>query len=209
MGEAITWGWERFSENAALLVAAQVVVWVVPGFVEFVGTSVAFNALMESLVGLATLIVSLVLQLGVINLTLRIHDGKPVEFAHLLDQVDRIGWFILATWLMAVAIVLGLLLFIIPGVVIGIRLMFVGQVIVDERVNTLDAFQRSWDITRGFGFDLFLFALLVFAINLLGFILLGVGLLVTLPVTALAAARVFRHLQSRYNDLAAQPRAAS
>jgi uncharacterized membrane protein len=151
----------------------------------------------------ASTITALVLQLGMIHLALRIHDGKPVEFAHLIDQIDRVGWFLLATWLMAIAVVLGLLLLILPGIIIAIRLMFVGQVIIDDRVNTLDAFQRSWDITRGFGFDLFLFALLLFGVNIVGFILLGVGLLVTLPVTTLASVHVYRHLQQRHDTLRA------
>jgi uncharacterized membrane protein len=78
-----------------------------------------------------------------------------------------------------------------------LRLWFVGFVLVDERVGPIDAIQRSWDITRGHTMDLLAFFIVLVGLNLLGLICLVVGLLVTIPVSGLAIAHVYRELKPR------------
>lgn len=208
IGESMTWAWDRFRENVVLLVGAQIVVLVLPTFIETMGRAVLDNGFLEWIVSVVSTLVTLALQLGITNLALRIHDGKPVEFTHLFDTVPLALWFMLANILMFIVVGMGLLLFVIPGIIIAIRLFFIAFVMVDENANALDAFQRSWDVTRGYAFDVFLFVLLVFVINFFGLLLLGVGFLVTAPLTTLAAAYVFRTLKDRHDGIES-PRASA
>jgi len=197
MGEAVSWGWIRFKENAPLLVGVQFVALVVPTFVQHFGTAMARGAFMELVINIAAFVVTATLELGLIKIALRIIDGQPVEFAHLFDIFDRVAWFALARFIMMVAVGLGLFLLVVPGVVIALRLWFIGYATIDEHPPGLDTLQRSVEVTRGFTFDLFLFALLLIAINFLGALCFGVGLLVSLPVSLLATAYVYRHLAAR------------
>jgi len=197
MGEAISQGWIKFKENAPLLVAAQLVAILVPSFVEYMGNAMDRGAVLEVIVNLAAFLASCTLELGLIKMALRILDGQPVEFANLFDSFNLVGWYGLARFLMMVAVGIGLFLLVVPGIVIALRLWFIGYSTIDERPMGLDCLQRSVEVTRGFTLDLFLFALLLIAINALGALCFGVGLLVSLPVSVLASATVFRHLAAR------------
>jgi uncharacterized membrane protein len=94
-----------------------------------------------------------------------------------------------------VAVFMGLILLVIPGIVILIRLWFLGFVVVEGGKGPLEAIQESWDISRGHTFDLFLLFLLLCGLNVLGLLCLGIGLLVTMPVSGLALAHTYRVLK--------------
>lgn len=203
MGDAISFGWNAFKQHAPLLISVFLVAILVPGFIRWMGERVARNGGMLFLIHVIEFVVACAIELGILKIALRIRDGKPVEFANLFDSVDLIAYYVAACVLCSIAVFLGLVLLIVPGIIIAVRLLFVGYWIVDERRGPLDAIQRSWDLTSGLTLDLFLFGILLIAINVLGLVLFLVGVLVTLPVTTLAAADIYRRL--RLEDTAAAP----
>ncbi|MDH3198878.1 MAG: DUF975 family protein, partial [Candidatus Krumholzibacteria bacterium] len=138
--------------------------------------------------------VTLVIEIGLVKIVLKFEAGQMPEFANLFDGIDRVPNLFVATLVGTAAVIAGLILLIVPGIIVGLRLMFAGFVVVDQKAGPIDALQKSWAMTRGYTLDLFLFALAVFGINLLGCILFGVGVFVSLPVTALAMARIYRVL---------------
>lgn len=72
-----------------------------------------------------------------------------------------------------------------------------GFLVVDRGLDPLEALHRSSVLTEGTRFRLFLFLLLCFGLNVLGALAFGVGLLFTIPATALAFAYVYRRLEER------------
>jgi uncharacterized membrane protein len=78
-----------------------------------------------------------------------------------------------------------------------IRLWFLAFVIVDTKAGPLEAIQQSWDISRGRTMELLGFFLLLIVLNVAGLICIGIGLLVTLPISGLALAHVYRNLKPR------------
>jgi uncharacterized membrane protein len=78
--------------------------------------------------------------------------------------------------------------------VLGFFVQFFGYAILDENVGAIDGIRRSFDVVKtGFG-ELLLLWLAAVGINIVGALLCGVGLLVTLPVTAIAWAFAWRRL---------------
>ena len=61
----------------------------------------------------------------------------------------------------------------------------------------VSALKRSSAITRGVKWDLFIFGIMFFGLNILGVLCLLVGLFVSIPVSALAVAFVYRKLLSQ------------
>ena len=70
-----------------------------------------------------------------------------------------------------------------------------GYVIVDTGAGPIDALKKAAELSEGIRMDLFLFALMLFGINVIGLLVLGVGILVTVPITGLAMTFVYRHVQ--------------
>jgi uncharacterized membrane protein len=74
-------------------------------------------------------------------------------------------------------------------------------VVVDQRTDPIEALRKSSRLTDGVKGQLFWFGLLLIGVNLVGALALGVGLLVTIPTSFIAAAYVFRRLQQRADVL--------
>lgn len=83
------------------------------------------------------------------------------------------------------------------AIVWAIKFGFFPFSILDRRVGYIQAFKDSSRITKGAKWQLLLFAVELLGMNLLGLLCLLVGLFVTVPMTYLAAAYVYRHLQTK------------
>lgn len=75
--------------------------------------------------------------------------------------------------------------------------MFFAGLVVDKGLDPIEALKRSFQITAGKFWDLLLFVLIMLGINILGILCLGVGLLITLPLTSLALIYIYRKLEAK------------
>ena len=91
--------------------------------------------------------------------------------------------------------VMGMLLLIVPGIILGIRLQMYVWAIVDNHAGPIEALQQSWTMTRGFAWNLLLLNLLLGLINMLGMLALGIGLIVTVPLSMVAWGHAYRRLE--------------
>ena len=83
---------------------------------------------------------------------------------------------ILANLLVFALVVLGLFALIIPGIIIGCRLVFVSYIIMDKKLDPIEAVELSWRLTRGHGWKIFFMGLVSFFIIIFGLLLLIVGI---------------------------------
>ena len=72
--------------------------------------------------------------------------------------------------------------------------MFFTYYIVDKDAGVIDSIKKSWELTKNGVVNLFLLALIFFVINFIGAILI-IGLAVTMPLTFLATALLYRKFQ--------------
>jgi uncharacterized membrane protein len=82
-----------------------------------------------------------------------------------------VGNLIVGSILYSLAVLVGLVLLIVPGIYLAVALFFYNYEIVVEGENALEALSNSWSLTSGYRLDLFLLGLL-FAV--LGMVLGGV-----------------------------------
>ena len=83
---------------------------------------------------------------------------------------------ILANLLVFALVVLGLFALIIPGIIIGCRLVFVSYIIMDKTLDPIEAVELSWKLTRGHGWKIFFMGLVSIFIIIFGLIMLIVGI---------------------------------
>lgn len=199
VSEAFSYGWQGFSRNigplaiiALLVIAAQVVVQILRTLFD--------NWLLDTGASLLGTFISLLIALGLIRAALIIIDGRRPTVEDVLDT-DGIGVYIVASLLVAVLVTLGLVLCILPGLIVAFLFQFYGYAIVDRRVDAttsapnsdpIGALRASFAITSANALPLILLGLLIMAANFVGALLCGVGLLVTIPMTAIAQAYAWR-----------------
>ncbi len=92
-------------------------------------------------------------------------------------------------------IILGLVVLIVPGIYLTVGYVFAPWFVLDRRVGFWEAMELSRHAVQPHWFELFGLVMMIILLNLLGALALGVGLLVTIPVswcalTAAYAARV-------------------
>lgn len=189
IGEALSYGWKKLQENIGPLVSAALAILAVNVLFWLLGRG--------ALAGLMSLIgwfVSVLISMGLIRIALKIVDGKPIETADLFQRVDLALPYIIASFIVWIMVGIGFVFLIVPGIYLAITFGFFGYNIVDKEHGIMQSIEQSAAITKAQKWDLFGFGVALFFFNLAGAIALGIGLLVTIPVSLLALAYVYRKL---------------
>jgi uncharacterized membrane protein len=190
--------WALFKKHLNIILALMGVYLVYYLAQYFSGFVFEKQSALATIFSLAFFIIFLVIQLGAYNLMLRIVDGKQATIKDLYtysDMAMKIVRNIVAGIIVGVIVLGGLILLIVPGIYLGIRLMFFTYYIVDKDAGVMDSIKMSWELTKGGVINLFFLSILFLFINFLGALLFGIGLAVTIPLTFLATALLYRKFQ--------------
>jgi uncharacterized membrane protein len=141
-------------------------------------------------------VIDLMIGTGLIRIALKFIDNKKPAYKDLFNYqaVETLINYFLTSFLVALIVLGGLILLIIPGIFFAYRLKFAPYLVIDKNLAPAEAIQASWRITKGSVWNLFFFGILLGLINILGFFCLIVGLFVTIPLGMLATAFVYRRL---------------
>ncbi|MDP2837748.1 MAG: DUF975 family protein, partial [Candidatus Moranbacteria bacterium] len=195
---AMRFGWEQFKAHALFL-------WAVLG--SLILAAVAFDSLgkatedvvaLSLIINLASLFVTVTMEIGLLRLSLDLaQSGVEGKLSTLFSKYHLFFRYLGATILYSLMVVVGLVLFIVPGIYFAVKYQFFSYLIVDKDLGLLDALKKSGELTEGVRWHLFVFLLAIIGINILGVLALGIGLLVTLPLSAMAYVYAYRELSVR------------
>jgi uncharacterized membrane protein len=120
--------------------------------------------------------------------------GRRADFADLFKGFNFFVPTLVASLLIGLFTFAGTLLCIIPGLVVAAMYKFTYLFIVDKKMDFWPAMQASHAVVKNdyAGFTLFL--ILAFLVNVLGFLCLIVGLLVTIPITFAAITVAYKEI---------------
>jgi hypothetical protein len=192
IGDAISFGWLGFKLNVAILLLVLVVIFGINAGFAIITTS-ANSGLAGFLISLASWVVSVVVGMGILRIALKITDGTTPEIADLFVFDINFVAYVVASILVTIAVLLGLVFFIIPGIMIALAWGFYGWPIVDRGALVGESINVSANITRGHRWHLLGFFVVLGLFNLLGVITIF-GWLVTVPISIIATAYVYRRL---------------
>jgi uncharacterized membrane protein len=191
--DALRFGWEATQRNAPLFVGLCLLQFVVSSLE---GGSARPHA-PGGLVHLLAQVAGLFLAMGWWRIALRVHDGQPADLGMLKETtLPAFLQYFLVNLVLAIAVGLGTVLLVVPGILAALTLGFAPVIAVDKGVDFSTALLRSVEITRGHRVHLFVLALFALALNLGGLLLLGLGLFATVPTTLMAVVFVYRRLDA-------------
>ena len=152
-------------------------------------------------VGISSIIVSILsffilglFVMGYIKNCLQTLDGEEPQFSAYGQVSSKLLSFLVAYIIMSIIITLGAILFIVPGIYLGLRLQFFYVFMVDDDAGIIDSFKRSWNITKGHSLKLFILFLITLLIYLIGCLALLIGIFVAIPLTVLMYGYTYRKL---------------
>jgi uncharacterized membrane protein len=197
-------GWETFKKQWKILLGTLAIMWVIS--VVFEG---ALGALEEMpLVGFVVLLVyialSVLLQIGLTRITLNLAYARPASIRQLFEEHTIILRFLGASVMYVLIVLGGFLLLIVPGIIWAIKYSQFRYLIVDKNVNAFDSLSQSAKLTDGHKMQLFWLGVLLTLLNIAGALAFVVGLLITIPVTVMVYAHLYKKLTELQSGVVAE-----
>ncbi len=87
---------------------------------------------------------------------------------------------VLANLIVAALVIVGFIMLIIPGIIIACRLVFVPFLVMDKNLDAIKAVEKSWEMSKGHGWEIFFMAILSAFIFIGGVLVFIVGAIVSI-----------------------------
>ena len=206
--EAVKYGWQKIKEHfwklvgaSACLMAIGLVSNVFSGAMEKNTSSGVGVALFIGIV--AAIILSVMIRIGYTKFTLSMYDGQVLPIKSVFNAYGVFWRYIWVCILQGLIMIGGFILLIVPGIIWAIKYSFAPTIVIDTGVSASQALKESANITDGSKWKLLGFYIVLGLLNLLGYIVIGIGILVRLPLTSLAYVYVYRTLYQKKAAVAA------
>jgi hypothetical protein len=197
VGEALGFGWETTKSHLGFFIVLLIIVLIVYGIPQAISQAGRDNAGLALIGGLLSLVVGVQMQIGLTRIALKFVDGRQAEFSDLFSGFELFISMLIAAILVWFILTIGFLLLVVPGIILALILCFYSYAIVDRGLGPIDALKHSAAVTKGARMALLGFWIVAFLLNLVGLLALVIGLFVTGPITMVAAAYVYRKLDSQ------------
>ena len=216
VGDAFSWAWNKFTQNAAALVVSTLIYGMLLGVAYGVSalggglgstttttnsdgyttatTNVSAGGLAITIVGyVLAYAVGIFAQSAFLSGCLEIADGRPVSIGSFFKP-RNLGTVILAAIIVGILTGIGSVLCFIPGLIVGIFAQFTIPFVIDRSQGAIEALKSSFStVSSNFGNAVLAWLVQVAAV-ILGAVVCGVGLLVGGPVAALVLTYAYRKL---------------
>ncbi len=198
MNEALSFGWNAMKSNFWLFVAVLIIAGLIVGIPQTIA-----NRLKDCSSGLSLLfqivawIANVIVAIGYINISLKILDNGKAEFKDFFTFKEYFVGYFAGSILYGLIVMAGFLLLIVPGIYWSLKFQFYGYCVIDLKLDPIEALRKSSRITKDVKWRLLGFGIVLGLINLVGAICLLIGLFVTIPITMIAYAYVYRKILSQ------------
>jgi len=194
--EALVFGWKTTTNNFPFFLG---LVALLAAFSFSVGYLGDLFEQQEILLGSLTIFViavigGTILEMGILLITLELYDQKAAHYKDILIPKNYLFRYLIAKIAYGLVVVVGLILLIVPGVIWALKYAFVRYLIVDKGLSIKEAFKESSNITQGAKWSIFWLSIMIALINILGALALVVGLFLSIPISIMAYAYVYRKL---------------
>lgn len=218
VGGTLSQIFSTYGEQASVLLPVAFVIYLV---VAVVNAILFGNFVLALTLGLAVSVVAATLYQGmVVTLVKDVQDGRrDYSVQDLIDQAWPVVLPLIGVGILAgIAIGIGFLLFIVPGLILLTIWAVIAPVIVVEHSGVIDAFGRSRALVKGNGWQVFGVIVVVFLITAIASFVLGaigagisdsfgmhllvnlIASTLTAPIAALAASTIYFNLLPLANE---------
>ncbi len=192
ISDAFKYAWDVFKSDVGFLIAL---------FFIYLGISSVMGFLIKPDGGWSSLVIavlniaiSIIMQVGVVKISLNYTYNIESKIGDLFSHAYYAPRLFLASVLYGIAVTVGFVLLIVPGIYLAIRFSQYQYFIIDKDMGIFEAFRFSSIVTKDAKMDLFLYVLLLIGLGILSIFTAFLGIIVLLPLTWLAGAFIYREL---------------
>lgn len=131
--------------------------------------------------------------------------GDKLEIKDVFAAFQNYWNAVLASLLVTVIVIVGFILIIIPGIIFACKLAFTPYLVVDKKMEVIEAVKTSWRMTNGHAWKVFLIGLLAIPIFIAGLICFGVGVIISIMWITMALASLYHSVSTSAQVSVEQP----
>jgi hypothetical protein len=188
IGKYLGEGWELFKKNIVGFIGFTLILLalaVLPGFLP---------ERLRPLGSIASSVLSGPLGAGFYIVAFKLIKQRATTFGDFFRGFNHFLPLFLASLVTGLLTLIGFVLFVLPGIYLAVAWIFTMPFIVDRKFDFWDAMESSRRVISRNWFSWFVFLIVLILLNLVGFLLLGVGLLVTSPLSSCALAIAYQDI---------------
>lgn len=228
--QAVSSAWKVFKKNWKFLVPALIATIAIMFVLQFLQTTVEGKRILALVVSVIAIIVGIMITLGWSKIVLKlVHNHETVWQDFKTDTKTWLSFF-LARLLIGIFMFAAIIIFAFPiswaigsivaglilpailsiilslsGIILiiwlSVRYMFISFIAVEKKLNAWKMLSESSQLAKGHIIQLFIFWLLLILVNVIGALLVFVGLLVSVPVSMIATGYVYEHLKKKHQSV--------
>jgi len=197
--EAFSYGWGALKKNFWFLVGVFAIIVVVSGIFSAISQYATDHSVvwLSVAVQIASVVVQTIFTIGSTRIALRIYNQQETSIKELFLEDGKFWSYIVATILYLLIVLAGLILLIVPGIVWALKYQFYPWLIVEKNMKGKEAFKTSGVITKGNKGKLFLFWLATAGVCIVGFIIVGIGIIPAAALVFMANTFVYKKLSAQ------------
>jgi uncharacterized membrane protein len=195
VGSSYSNGWQQFKKyflELLLITVIGIVIGAPFGLFRVDVDAVGAGAAVLGFFGFAySLLIAQPVDYGISFASLRAARSDKLEVKDMFAAFKNYVNVVLANLLTGAIIIIGLVLLIVPGIIFACKLAFVPYLVIDRKMEAIEAVKESWRMTGGYAWKVFLIGLLAIPISIAGLICFGVGIIFALMWIRLAFASLY------------------
>lgn len=148
----------------------------------------------SSFIPFAGILISGPLTVGNWLVARKIQRGEPYEFGDFFGGFNYFVQLLLASLIVGIFVAIGFIFLIIPGIYLAVAYGWTNMFVTFHKYEFWPAMEASRTVITKNWWNVFAFFIVVFLVNILGLLALGIGLLVTVPATTIAIYHLFEQV---------------
>jgi uncharacterized membrane protein len=138
------------------------------------------------------------LQYGVNYAYLKAARNEKLEIRDMFSFTANYVNVVLANLLVGFIVGIGIVFLILPGIIFACKLAFVPYLVIDKKMEVIEALKESWKRTNGHAIDIFVMGLMAVPIFLLGLVFLVIGTIPAIMWISMAFASMYHAADLTY-----------
>lgn len=180
-GSAYSFGWHRMKKfflDLFLIMIIVVVVWMPLGMIQSLDGHNTPGGVLLRMFSLAYLLLLFApIDYGSAFVFLKAVRNEKFEVKDMFISFENYLNVVLAHLLVWAIIGIGIFLLVIPGIIFACKLAFVKYLVMEKKMDPVEAVKESWRMTTSHAWNIFLIGLLAIPIVIAGLICFGVGVI--------------------------------
>lgn len=151
------------------------------------------------LVSLASIVISAALSIASMYYILKFVRNEKIEIKDVFEFAKKYwGVSVLSTLLVGLCVLGGTVLLVIPGIIVSFGLYFASYVVADNpELSATEVIKKSWNLTKGYKMDLFVFGLSFMGWTILASFTLGLLYIWLMPYMMVATTLFYEELKKK------------